>query len=89
MGNQRCSQCKHFNRYYLKGVKRFNKTTFGWCTQKRDVVNIHDGCERYKAGVKDRGINNERVKVCLNELLTEISAIRHVIEEEADGKLQK
>ncbi|MDE6618750.1 MAG: hypothetical protein K2K13_06985 [Clostridiales bacterium] len=86
---EKCSQCKHFERYYTKGVKRFSKTEFGLCTQKHESVNIHDCCERYKAGVRYRGIISKRVKVCLNELLTEISAIRMVIEEEADGKLQK
>ncbi len=86
MDNTRCSQCKHFERYYTKGVKRFNKTAYGRCTQKRDCVSIHDCCERYKAGARDRGITNERVKVCLNDLLAEISAIRMVIEEEANGE---
>ena len=87
--DNRCSQCKHFERYYIKGVKRFNKTNFGQCTQKRDIVNIHDCCERYKAGVRDRDITDRRVKVSLNDLLTEISAIRQVIEEEANGEIQE
>ena len=86
MNNTRCSQCKHFERYYTKGVKRFNKTNWGRCTQKRASVSIYDCCERFKAGVRDRGINNERIKVCLNDLLTEISAIRMVIEDEVNSE---
>lgn len=84
MDNKRCNMCKHFNRYYTKGVTRFNQTEYGWCTRKCESVNIHDYCERYEVRIKARGINR-RAKVCLNELLTEISAIRKVIEEEANG----
>ena len=86
MDNKRCSQCKYFDRYYTKGVKQFNKTNFGWCTRKHECVSIHDCCERYKEGVRDRDITNSRLKVSLNDLLTEISAIRMVIEEEGGVK---
>ena len=85
MDNNKCSKCKHFDRYYIKGVKQFNKTVFVWCTRKHESVSIHDCCERYKAGVRGRGIIGSRVKVCLNDLLTEISAIRYVIEAEANS----
>ena len=86
--NNKCSQCKHFDRYYVKGVKRFNKTDFGWCTKKHECVSFRDCCERYEAGVRYRGISR-RAKVYINDLLTEISAIRMVIEEEANGEQQE
>lgn len=86
--NNRCSKCKHFDRYYTKGVTHFNKTVFGWCTKKHESLNVHDCCERYEAGTRTRGISR-RAKICINDLLTEITAIRNVIEAEASGEQEE
>lgn len=80
---KQCYRCKNLDRYYTKGIKEFNPTKFGWCCKKRENVNIHDGCEQYVLKPK-RNRNRLLIRYCLNNLLTEITEIRKVIEAESD-----
>lgn len=81
--NQRCYRCKFFERYYFKGNKRYNKTKFGWCRCANRNVKATDGCENYcYKSVKKGG--RFLLRNCLNDLLTEISEIRKLIEDDFD-----
>lgn len=82
--DRQCYMCRNFDRYYTKGVKRFNKTEFGLCCQKRENVNIHCNCGLWAIKPKTKKINGLS-RMYLNDLLTEISAIRMVVEEESCG----
>lgn len=78
--NGKCSRCKYFNRYYTKGMKQFNKTKFGWC-QKSGVKEASASCPEFS--IKQKGDNGLLfLKICLNDLLTEISEIRKILEVE-------
>ena len=79
--NITCSRCKYLDRYYIKGVTRFSKTEYGWCSKKRESIKISQACEQYEQR-KNIGKVSRRVKVCLNDLLTEITEIRKMIEAE-------
>ena len=79
MKSEQCYKCKNFDRYYTKGVKQFDKTKCGWCCKKQDIVTIHDFCENYILEHKSNKIIG-RTNYYLDVLLTEITAIRAVIE---------
>lgn len=80
--NKICSQCRYLDRYYTKGETKFNKTEYGWCPIKRESVSINGCCDKY-AKRTARGIS-KRAKVYLNDLLTELSEIRKIMETESE-----
>jgi len=83
--NERCSTCKHYSRYYTRGVKRFSQTTYGYCSVRKENADIHESCEDYRKRACEK-ISSMHIKRCLNDLLTEISEIRHVIEDVYDER---
>ena len=84
MSSEQCYKCKHFMRYYTKGAKQFNKTKYGWCCTQHEIVHIQKNCERY--ALKPRMMRSKRLlRYYLNGLLTEISVIRMIVEEEEHG----
>lgn len=84
MSNNKCNKCyrcKEFERYYTRGVKRFNKTDYGWCRVKCDAVKAQGSCEKFEV---KKIVRKSRFffEVCLNNMMTDISALRNIIEEE-------
>lgn len=72
MENKKCSKCKYLDMYYTKGVKHFSQTDFGWCRCRKESVNVRDcRCDLYEVQ-KNVGRIDRRVKVNLNDMLTEI-----------------
>lgn len=55
-----CSKCKYLDRYYTKGVKRFNRTEFGWCKKKRESVNVRGCCEMWQARTQEYDLSQQR-----------------------------
>lgn len=45
--NKECFRCRYFDRYYTKGVKRYNRTKFGRCSVRAEIVGNHDTCQAY------------------------------------------
>ncbi|MDE7164844.1 MAG: hypothetical protein K2O04_05435 [Clostridiales bacterium] len=85
--NTTCSRCRFLDRYYTKGVKHFDKTDFGWCMHKNKSINVReDCCDRYELK-KSAKIPSRRIQVCLNDLLTEITEVRKILEAESDGEV--
>ena len=70
----------YFCAYYTKGVKRFNKTKFGWCWKKENITTSQDGCEKCEFRQNNR-IKGVPVRYWLNEILTELCAVRQIVEE--------
>lgn len=84
-GKGQCYDCKYLDRYFTKGIKQFNKTGYGWCCSKCCTVTVHDSCNNYK--YRDRQKRSKLlIRYYLNDLLTEISAIRTVIEAQNDDE---
>lgn len=76
-----CYRCKNFIAYYTKGEKRFNKIKIGWCGKRLEEVNLHFNCDKYSP----KGYSSKpgyMISYYLDNLLSEITAIRQVIEEE-------
>ena len=44
----RCFKCIHFNKYYTRGVKKFNECKFGWCGIYHDHKKLMDNCPNYR-----------------------------------------
>lgn len=81
--NIQCSGCRFCDRYYIKGVKEFKKINYGWCCQRRCTVEVHESCQKFERNVKK--VKSKRLLRCyLSDILTEISEIRKIIEEESD-----
>ena len=78
--NYKCYMCKHFDRYFVKSAKQFNKTKCGWCCRQVTTKNIHDNCEQFTPAPKTKKLNGF-IKYYLDGLLTEISGIRAVLED--------
>ncbi len=85
-GNKQCFGCRYLDRYYIRGVKKFTKTKFGWCCATAEVVDIHNGCDRF---AQSRPLKRSKygVQYCLNDLLTQITELRKLLEDDIDEEL--
>lgn len=85
---KRCYTCGHFQRYYTKGIKKFDNTKFGRCCVKDAAVSSCNSCEHWKNRPPQRHIKWASLKA-LNDILIDIKAIRQVIEDAMeDDKLR-
>lgn len=83
----KCYKCKYFDRYYVKDIKRFNRTEMGWCCEKRESVKVDGGCDKFD--MKPPSKKSERIlAVSLSEILAEISELRNIIEEERNERAE-
>ena len=78
-----CYRCENFSKYYTNDGVRFQKTTFGYCRVNKKIVTIHDSCEKYAYAHRSSFIFDSLLNARLNNLLTEISVLRELIEEDA------
>lgn len=81
-----CYRCRYFDRYYIKGVKSFKPTPYGWCCHTVGAVRADGGCKKFetKKHTKMREVNIRR---CLGDILTELSELRKVVESDAREEL--
>ncbi len=79
--NLLCYRCKHFQRYYTQGQSEYQATKIGRCCKGHGTVNGSDGCEEFVYRQRPRHISNV-VKFRLNNLFTELTMIRNILEEE-------
>ena len=79
--NKQCFRCEYYNYYFIKGKKRFNKIKLGRCGKKCDTVNMHDSCGGFVLRRK-RQTHKLFLEIYLEHLLTEISELRLLMEEE-------
>ena len=82
--SKQCFRCKHFDALYIKGVKKFNRSKLGICFKSGECVNLHCTCDKFEFKPNNKKIRYSTMQ-CLNRLLTDISAIRTIIEEESGG----
>lgn len=82
--NKNCLRCGNFEKYYTKGLYRFESTKHGICRHYNVIVSSNNTCDFWK---------NNRYRICLRkraisralyEILTNISAIRQIIQENQD-----
>ena len=80
---KKCYNCTWFQRYYTKGTKKFSQTKLGRCCIKNDTVEACATCDKFKI----KHVGNAvawSAKHTLNNILTDISAIRQIIEERVE-----
>ncbi len=84
--DNKCKRCKQFDRYYTRGVTRFDKTEIGRCYATGDDVSAQGSCNKFtsKTPVKR---TRYAIELCLNNIMTDISAVRNMIEESDDGEV--
>lgn len=79
--SKECNRCKYYEPYYTRNTKHFNKTKCGRCSKKRCMVSSHDSCDEHS--YKSCTSKSKRVlKLYLNDLLTDLTEIRQIIEVE-------
>ena len=80
--NYHCYNCRNFQRYFVKKKTEFVRTKFGFCCKKQENVGVHGKCEQF--GFKELLYDfDTAIKCKLDGLLTEISTVRMILEEEA------
>ncbi len=79
--SKHCYNCKFLERYYTRGVKRYHKSEFGWCCKKLDHIPTQNCCELFEWRSYPRKKNLSSLHYTLSDLLTEISEVRHIIED--------
>lgn len=84
-GGKKCFRCINFRKYYTRGVTKFNGTKFGWCSGKAASVVNTDCCDEFHPR-RNRPMYMDMLQIQLNNLLTDISAVRQIIEEDNDDK---
>lgn len=83
--NEKCRVCKAFERFYIKGDKRFKPVDSGLCRETRTMVNVKDSCEKFAQRRIGRRLHG-RTRYYLNELLLQITALRCLMEEDMYGQ---
>ncbi len=82
-----CFRCRNFDAYYTRGVKRFDKTKYGWCSKLQESVNIHNTCSMYTkklSNKKDKYIIGHYLNTMLSEIMEIHKVLIAVSEEEND-----
>ena len=80
--NYECYNCRSFQCYFIKKKAEFVRTKFGRCCEKGENVGIHGKCEQFKFKVMSYSFDTS-IRCKLDGLLTEISTLRTILEEEA------
>ena len=77
--NSICYSCKNFERYYTKGVKKFNPEPYGWCCVKLENIHAQENCEQFVLKGRTRK-SRTFIRIYLSDILTEISELRKLVE---------
>ena len=82
-----CLYCGNFEGYYTKALRCFERTKQGYCRELDKIVNNQDSCEFWKPNRRRYLMRRRAASRALYEILTEISAIRQIMQEcEDEGK---
>ncbi len=81
----KCFQCKYFDCYYTREIKQFKKAKCGWCKKNKEVVKLQNSCVNYI--FKQKNVRYDySIKRFLSDVLTELSELRQILEEENNAK---
>jgi len=79
--SKKCCYCGNFEGYYTKGLRRYEKSKQGFCSQHRKIVENQNCCECWKKNSKRYSARYRVASRALYEILMDISAIRQIIQE--------
>lgn len=83
----RCFKCIHFNKYYTRGVRKFNECKFGWCGIYHDHKKLMDNCPNYRFRRK-LPIHQTNIMFELSNLLTELEQIEQILKEDIKERME-
>lgn len=81
-----CYSCRNFKRYYVKGLSRFNKTNLGYCGIRQEIIEKHNICDKYQYSNHAMFSRKKTSLRILADLLTDITAIKQILQEEEEEK---
>lgn len=76
-----CTYCGRFERYYIKGTRRFELTKFGFCYLQNKIVCNTFCCESYIPGSRKVYLREKAICRALREILSELSSVRQIMQE--------
>ena len=82
--NKACWNCGNFGALYKKGYYHFYKTDLGTCSILKEVIDKHGYCERWRNTFHLRSIRKAQTLKALDEILSDITAIKQILEEEKE-----
>ena len=80
--NKACWNCASFNAFYSRGFCNFIKTKKGSCSVKKEIVDKGGLCDRWRNTFHLRSHRKRLTLKALDQILSDISAIRQILEEE-------
>ena len=78
-----CWNCVYYKAYYTKGICCFDKKDCGWCTKRKETVDKHENCDKWREynGVF-RGWREQVAQKRIEEMAENLAVIRQILEEE-------
>ena len=83
---KKCCYCGNFEGYDTKGLRRYDKTKQGFCSEHHKIVENQDCCECWRTNSRRHLVRNRVASRALYEILMDISAIRQIIQENEEEK---
>lgn len=80
--DKRCSFCKYFSAYYIKGYISFMRTDCGHCSELEQTVNKTANCEKWAFHSQNRKRKKTAIIKGLSTAITSINEIQLILEEE-------
>ena len=81
MKTNQCNKCVRFNRFYIRGSRRYEKTNCGKCSINKNIVSSDDTCKKFFRK-SSKIFRSKQLVRSVNNMLLEISQIRKRLEEE-------
>lgn len=87
--NQKCSNCWHYNAYYVKRFCQFEKQTSGYCAKKEKILVKDELCEFWRKRTPRVEKRKQAALRKLNDVLDSIIAIKQILlEAQEESKTQ-
>ena len=80
--NKACWNCANFGAFYKRGFCHFDKTRFGTCSVKKEIIEKGGCCERWRNTFNLRSQRKKMTLKALDQILSDIAAIKQILEEE-------
>lgn len=84
-----CYHCQYYKAYYTKGNTNFDRLDYGLCTQKKETVDKHCGCEKFEYRFYGRVNRKQLALEALAENINLFSEIKQILEEDDDEALDE
>lgn len=76
-----CRRCGKFERYYTKGLYRYEPVERGYCKKFRKIIDGKNACSNWTSRYARDKYHRQSALYLLPEILIELSAIRQIFED--------